>query len=87
MLYTQGTALLYWFGAAVALVLVWRAAPVEARRGILRDALLCFGAAFIVYLPWLPTTISQIAHDTAPFHYDPGARRDGAKPAPRLRAG
>ncbi len=71
MLYTQGTALLYWFGAAVALVVVWRAAPVEARRGILRDALLCFGAAFIVYLPWLPTTISQIAHDTAPFHYAP----------------
>ena len=71
MLYTQGTALLYWFGAAVALVVVWRCAPAEERRGVLRDALLCFGAAFVVYLPWLPTTISQIAHDTAPFHYLP----------------
>jgi hypothetical protein len=71
MLYTQGTALLYWFGAALALAVVWRAAPAEERRGILRDGLLCFGAAFVVYLPWLPTTISQIAHDTAPFHYLP----------------
>jgi mannosyltransferase len=71
MLYTQGTALMYWFGAAVALVFVWRSAPADARRGIVRDAVLCFGAAFIVYLPWLPTTISQVAHDTAPFHYSP----------------
>ncbi|HEY2439487.1 MAG TPA: glycosyltransferase family 39 protein [Solirubrobacteraceae bacterium] len=71
MLYTQGTALLYWFGAAMAVVVVWRGAAADARRGILRDALLCFGGALIVYLPWLPTTISQIAHDTAPFHYAP----------------
>ncbi len=71
MLYTQGTALLYWFGAAVALGLVWRAAPTEARRGILRDGLWAYGGAFLVYLPWLPTTISQIAHGTAPFHYAP----------------
>jgi len=71
MLYTQGTALVYWFGAAVALGVVWWGAPAEARRGIVRDALLCFAAAFVVYLPWLPTTISQIAHDTAPFHYAP----------------
>jgi mannosyltransferase len=71
MLYTQGAALLYWFGAAVAVVVVRRAAPADARRGILRDALLCFGAALIVYLPWLPTTVSEIAHDTAPFHYAP----------------
>jgi mannosyltransferase len=71
MLYTQGTALLYWFGAAVSLVVVCRATTADARRGILRDALLCFGGALIVYLPWLPTTISEIAHDTAPFHYAP----------------
>ena len=71
MLYTQGTAVLYWFGAAVALVVIWRCAPAEERPGVLRDGLLCFAGAFVVYLPWLPTTISQIAHDTAPFHYLP----------------
>jgi mannosyltransferase len=69
MLYTQGTALLFWFGAAVALVLVARLR--DDRAGVLRDGAICLGAAAIVYLPWLPTTISQIAHATSPWHYAP----------------
>jgi len=71
MLYTQGTAILYWFGAAVALVFVVRAAADEDRGAVLRDAGLCFGGAAIVYLPWLPSTIRQIAHATDPWHYAP----------------
>lgn len=69
LLYTQGAAVLYWFGAAVALVFVHRAA--DDPRGILRDAGLCFGGAAIVYLPWLPATIDQLAHATNPWHYSP----------------
>ena len=71
MLYTQGAAILYWFGAAVALVVVARAADDDARRALWRDAGLCFGGAAIVYLPWLPTTIHQIAHASDPWHYTP----------------
>jgi mannosyltransferase len=71
MLYTQGSAILYWFGAAVALWLVARAGSDEHRGALLRDAGLCFGGAAIVYLPWLPTTIHQIAHATDPWHYAP----------------
>lgn len=71
MLYTQTSALLFWFGAAVALAVLWRGAEPGARRGIARDAGLCYGAAFVLYLPWLPVTISQIAHDTAPWHFLP----------------
>ncbi|HET8976615.1 MAG TPA: glycosyltransferase family 39 protein [Solirubrobacteraceae bacterium] len=71
MLYTQGTALMFWAGAAMALVVVWWAAAPEARPGIVRDALLTFGGALVVFVPWLPTTISQIAHDTSPWHYTP----------------
>ncbi|MFZ1997183.1 MAG: glycosyltransferase family 39 protein [Solirubrobacteraceae bacterium] len=70
MLYTQGSALLYWLGAAVALVFVWRSVP-DGRAGFLRDAALCFGGATIVFLPWLPTAIDQIAHATNPWHYTP----------------
>ncbi len=70
MLYTKGTALLYWLGAAVALVFVWRSLP-DRRAGFLRDAALCFGGAAIVFLPWLPATIDQIAHATSPWHYIP----------------
>ncbi len=70
MLYTQGSALLYWLGAAVALVFVWRSLP-DGRAGFVRDAALCFGGAAIVFLPWLPTAIDQIAHATNPWHYTP----------------
>jgi mannosyltransferase len=70
MLYTQGSALLYWLGAAVALVFVWRSLP-DRRAGFVRDASLCFGGAAIVFLPWLPTAIDQIAHATNPWHYAP----------------
>ena len=70
MLYTQGSALLYWLGAAVALVFVWRSLP-DGRAGFMRDAALCFGGAAIVFLPWLPTAIDQIAHATNPWHYTP----------------
>ena len=70
MLYTQGTALLYWLGAAAALVLVWRSLP-DRRAGFVRDAALCFGGAAIVFVPWLPTAIDQIAHATSPWHYIP----------------
>lgn len=71
MLYTQGDAILYWFGAAVAIVIVVRTAPEGERRGIRRDAALCFAGAALVYLPWLPTTIGQMSHSTAVWHYTP----------------
>jgi hypothetical protein len=70
MLYTQGAALLYWVGAAAALVFVWRSLE-DRREGFVRDAVLTFGAAAVVFLPWLPATIDQIAHATNPWHYAP----------------
>ena len=69
MLYTQGDALLFWFGSLVALLVIARCS--EEPRAIWRDAALCFGAAFVVYLPWLPTAIGQILHSTSPWQYSP----------------
>ncbi len=70
-LYTHGSAGLLIFGLAAALVPALRCAPSGQRRGILLDAALCFGAVGLLYIPWLPTTIHQIAHDTSPWHYTP----------------
>jgi mannosyltransferase len=70
MLYTQGSALLYWLGAAVALVCVWRASD-AGRARFWGDAALCFGGAAVAFIPWLPTAIDQIAHATNPWHYTP----------------
>jgi mannosyltransferase len=36
-----------------------------------RDAALSFGCAAIVFVPWLPTAIDQLAHATNPWHYTP----------------
>jgi hypothetical protein len=69
MLYTQGAAVLFWFAAAVAIVPVYICS--DDRRGILRDAAISFAAATILYLPWLPTTIYQVVHVTAAWHYTP----------------
>ncbi|MGI8712044.1 MAG: glycosyltransferase family 39 protein [Solirubrobacteraceae bacterium] len=69
LLYTQGSAGLFAFGALAAFAVVWRLAP--DRSGLLRDAAIGFGAPCVLYLPWLPTTIDQISHATSPWHYAP----------------
>jgi mannosyltransferase len=69
MLYTHGSAGLFAFGALVAFGLVYRLA--EDRQGLLRDGAIGFGAAFVLFLPWLPATIYEIGHTTAPWHYAP----------------
>jgi mannosyltransferase len=71
MLYTQGSAGLFVFGALVAFGLIYRLAPVDDRSGLVRDAAVGFGGAFILFIPWLPATIYEIGHATAPWHYAP----------------
>ncbi|HLH64637.1 MAG TPA: hypothetical protein VKV27_02960 [Solirubrobacteraceae bacterium] len=71
MLYTQGSGLFWWIGAAAATWVLARTAPAAQRRAIARDALICFGAAAVAYLPWLPSTLQEAAHSTAVWHYTP----------------
>jgi hypothetical protein len=42
-------------------------APGWRRRELVRDGLLGFGGAFVLYLPWIPTTLYQAAHTGAPW--------------------
>jgi hypothetical protein len=69
MLYTQGSALLFAAGALVALLPVYRVR--DDRGALLRDAAISFGVAFLLYVPWIPTMIDQIAHATSPWGYTP----------------
>jgi mannosyltransferase len=69
MMYTQGSAGFFAFGALVAFGVVYRLA--EDRGGLLRDAGIGFGVAFILFVPWLPATIDEIGHATAAWHYSP----------------
>ncbi|HET6548896.1 MAG TPA: glycosyltransferase family 39 protein [Solirubrobacter sp.] len=66
-LYTHNWTIFFAVAAAVAWALLWRLAGEERRRELLRDGLLGFGGAAVLYLPWVPTTLYQAAHTGAPW--------------------
>jgi mannosyltransferase len=59
-------------GTLAALYVLWRRA--DDRRALGRDALLAYGGAGLVYLPWVPTLVSQALHTGAPWAERPDLR-------------
>jgi mannosyltransferase len=71
MLYTHSWGIFFGVGAFLALAYLWWIGPREERRGLLRDGLLAFGAAAVLYLPWVPTLLYQAQHTAAPWANKP----------------
>lgn len=69
MLYTHAWGIFFGVGAALAVIPVWRAS--DARRALLRDAVFAFGAAAVLYLPWVPTLLYQATHTGSPWDSAP----------------
>jgi mannosyltransferase len=69
MLYTHSWGIFFGVGAALALIPIWRAS--DDRRRLLTDAALAFGAAALLFLPWLPTLLYQASHTGAPWANKP----------------
>ena len=65
MLYTHNWGLFVTAGALIALVPCWRLT--DERESFVRDALIGFGGAGLLYLPWVPTLLHQIRHTGAPW--------------------
>ena len=65
MLYTHSWGIFVTAGTLVALVPALLAT--DDRRGFFRDVLIGYGAAFLLYVPWLPTLLYQTAHTGAPW--------------------
>ena len=65
MLYTHAWGIFFGAGALVALIPVWRVS--EDRRGLVRDAVMTFAGAGILFLPWFPNFIYQATHTGAPW--------------------
>jgi mannosyltransferase len=65
MLYTHNWGLFLAAGLACALVPCWYVS--ENRHSFWRDALIGFGGAGLLYLPWVPTLLHQIQHTGAPW--------------------
>jgi mannosyltransferase len=71
LMYTHNWAL--FFAAACGgawLVLLARAAP-DVRARLLRDGMVAFGGALVLYLPWVPTMLYQASHTGAPWSTAP----------------
>ncbi|MBV9816884.1 MAG: glycosyltransferase family 39 protein [Solirubrobacterales bacterium] len=69
MLYTHSWGTFTFAGMAIALIPALLAS--DDRRGLLRDAVASFVGAGILYLPWLPTLLYQVAHTAAPWDSPP----------------
>jgi len=69
MLYTQSWGIFFWAGSVVALLPAYLVT--KDRRGLLRDAVIAFVSAGILYLPWLPNFLYQASHTAAPWDSSP----------------
>jgi hypothetical protein len=67
LLYTSFWGIFFWAGVAVAVIVIHRAS--EDRRGLLRDAAIAFGAAVVIFAPWIPNLVYQMSHTTSPWGY------------------
>jgi mannosyltransferase len=65
MLYTHAWGIFYGAGTVVALVPIYLVS--DDRRGIIRDAILAYAGAVVLFLPWLPNFIYQSTHTGAPW--------------------
>jgi mannosyltransferase len=77
-LYTHNWPIFFTVAAAGAWIGLWWLAPSERRRELARDGLLGFGGAFVLYLPWVPTTLYQAAHTGAPWSDTPSVSALGS---------
>jgi len=69
MLYTHGWGIFVGAGTLLAAAVPLLAS--EDRRALLKDLAIGFGAAGVLYLPWLPTLLYQTAHTGAPWLNSP----------------
>jgi len=65
MLYTHGWGIFFGVGTVLALIPIWRVS--DDRRGIVKDAVMAYLGAGILFLPWLPNFIYQATHTGAPW--------------------
>ena len=65
MFYTHAWGMFFAAGALIALIPIWLVS--EDRRGLVRDAVMAFVGAGLLFLPWLPNFVYQATHTGAPW--------------------
>jgi mannosyltransferase len=69
MLYTHAWGIFYGVGTALVVLFLMRFS--EQPRALLRDGVLAYGAAAILFLPWVPNFVYQATHTGAPWDTRP----------------
>ena len=72
ILYTHAWGLFLVGATGVGVLALVAAGP--DRRGLVRDGVLAFGGAALLFAPWLPTLLYQSAHTGAPWSHRPTGR-------------
>lgn len=67
MVYTHNWAVFLGLGTVTALALLVRWTPAAERRPLLKDGVLAYGGAFLLFVPWIPTLLFQARHTGAPW--------------------
>ena len=71
MLYTHSWGTFFFIGSAIALIPSLLAHTGRERMLLLRDAVMTYVATGLLFLPWAPTLLFQIAHTAAPWDTPP----------------
>ncbi len=69
MLYTHAWGIFFGVGSAVTVLILMRLS--DEPRALLKDALMAYAGAFVLFLPWLPNFIYQATHTAAPWDSSP----------------
>jgi mannosyltransferase len=67
MLYTHAWGLFFGAGTALALIPMLINSDSTQRKALLKDAVMAYGAAVILFAPWIPNFIYQSTHTGAPW--------------------
>jgi hypothetical protein len=70
-IYTHNWGLFLLAGMGAGWLVLVRTAAAPERRALLRDGLLGFGGVALLYLPWVPSLLSQARHTGAPWSEAP----------------
>jgi mannosyltransferase len=81
MLYTHNWGVFFGLATGAAWLLIAALATRRERRLLFRTALVGYGGALLLYLPWLPTVLYQSSHTGAPWSQAPDLADLASAPA------
>jgi mannosyltransferase len=71
MFYTHAWGLFFGAGSFLALCMLYRITPAQERQNLVKDGLMAYIGAGILFIPWLPNFIFQTLHTAAPWDSSP----------------